>query len=96
MINLNTLSEIQAIDAEIFDISLCGQYAIIAAISDSNPDSLVWYVAETDGVGGWVELYYASESIEDAQDVFGILDEADYEVYFDLFTAAEFPAALVA
>lgn len=95
MINLNTLTQTQKIDAELFEVSLCGNYAIIASMSATDPDSLVWYVAETDGAEDWVEVYYAAGSIEDAQDVFSILDEADYETFFDLFNQAE-SAALVA
>lgn len=96
MINLNTLNPIQALDAEIFQLSLCGNFAVIAAIKENNPDAVAWHVAETDGVGGWVEIYYASESVEDALDVFSIVDEADYETYFDLFNAADSTAVIAA
>jgi len=95
MINLNSLTPTQRLDAELYEVSLCGRFAIIAAYSPDG-ESAVWHVAETDGQGAWIELYYASESMEDAQDVFGILNEVDYEFFFDLFEAGNYPALAIA
>ena len=88
MINLNTLTPDQNASAEIFDLSLNGRFALIAAIS-LDESAVIWSVAETDGQGGWIEIYYASESIEDAIDIFSIYDSADFEQSFDLFNFAE-------
>lgn len=88
MIALNTLTPDQSASAEIYDLSLSGRFAIIAAIS-LDESAVIWSVAETDGNGSWVEIYFASESIEDATDVFSIYDEADFSESFDLFNFAE-------
>lgn len=88
MINLNTLTPDQQASAEIFDRSLNGRFAIIAAIS-LDESAVIWSVAETDGQGGWIEIYFASESIEDGTDVFQIYDEVDFSESFDLFNFAE-------
>lgn len=88
MINLNTLTPDQNASAEIFDLSFNGRFALIAAIS-LDESAVIWSVAETDGQGGWIEIYFSSESIEDATDVFSIYDEADFSESFDLFNFAE-------
>lgn len=80
------LTATELINSGMLELSLNGRFALIVNISDAS-DSLVYRVCELMG-GEWVEIYYASESYEDAADVFGIYDEADFDSAFDLFDNA--------
>lgn len=88
------LTATELVNSGLLELSLNGRFALIVNISDET-DSLVYRVCELIGAE-WVEIYYASESLEDAADVFGIYDEADFDSSFDLFDNAEAAVLAVA
>ena len=82
------LTPTELINSQLVETSLNGVYGLLMFIEDVNPDALVWAVIKL-VKGDWKLVYFAGSCQEDAADVFGVYDEADFESSFDLFDHAE-------